>query len=272
MVAGNVVLDRTPAGGWVPGGPALYAARMAHALGVSVRLVTGLPAGYDREVLEGLCLIARPTNRPCRYANSYDAEGNRSQLLLDPGEHLSLSTGDFEGARACLIAPGYHEFESLPAGLPRFVGVSLQGALRSTDEAGVVIPHPQAAARSRSLLRPGAFAFFSEEDAAEPVELARRIAAEGATAILTRGYRGAVLFDAAAERHFPAVPADAIDPTGAGDCFATAFIVRLAETEGDVEEAMRFALAAGSLAVERAGLAGVSSRSEVEQRLKQEAA
>lgn len=256
----------------MPGGPALYAARMAHALGVTVRLVTGLPAGYDRDVLDGLCLAARPTRRPCRYANSYDSQGNRSQLLLDPGEHLGLSAADFDGAQACLVAPGYHEFEALPMALPRFVGVSLQGALRSTDEAGVVVPHPDAAARSRPLLRPGAFAFFSEEDAAEPVQLAREIAAEGATAILTRGYRGAILFEAAAERHFAAVPADAIDPTGAGDCFATAFIVRLAETEGDVEGAMRFALAAGSLAVERVGLAGVASRSEVEQRLKQEAA
>ena len=89
--------------------------------------------------------------------------------------------------------------------------------------------------------------------------------------MVTRGYRGAVLFTGDSESAIEAIPADSVDPTGAGDCFATAFTVRFAET-GNVSEAARFALAAGSLAVEGPGIAGIPTRAQVEERLKQEAA
>jgi sugar/nucleoside kinase (ribokinase family) len=62
-----------------------------------------------------------------------------------------------------------------------------------------------------------------------------------------------------------------VDPTGAGDCFATAFAVRYAETES-FAEAGWFAAAAGALAVEGYGLAGVPTRAAIEQRMKQVAA
>ena len=57
-----------------------------------------------------------------------------------------------------------------------------------------------------------------------------------------------------------------MDPTGAGDCFSMAFIVRMVET-GDMDEACRFALAAGSLAVESSGIATIPTRAAVEARL-----
>ena len=74
-----------------------------------------------------------------------------------------------------------------------------------------------------------------------------------------------------AERQLEALVADSVDPTGAGDCFATAFMVRLAET-GSLDEACSFGLAAGALSVGAAGLAGVPSREQVERRLALEAA
>ena len=89
---------------------------------------------------------------------------------------------------------------------------------------------------------------------------------------MTRAHNGATLFDGPSERTFPAIPAERIaDPTGAGDCFAAAFIVRLAESR-DVLEATRFALAAGSLAVENSGMTGIPSRRAIERRLEREAA
>jgi sugar/nucleoside kinase (ribokinase family) len=115
------------------------------------------------------------------------------------------------------------------------------------------------------------FAFFSEEDTAQPELLARHVATQGTRVFLTRGYRGAALYTPDGERTYGPLPADATDPTGAGDCFSTAFLVRLAET-GDIEGATRFALAAGAVAVERPGLAGVPSREEIETRLREAAA
>lgn len=259
-----------PGGRWVPGGPALYAARMAHALGASVRLVTGLPADYDPALFEGICVNARRVLSPCRYANQYDAAGNRTQLLLSPGEPLPLSPAEFENADAYVLAPAYHEFTGLPAQLP-VSAISLQGPLRLADARGHVAAHPDAIAQAAPFIRPGVFAFFSEEDTAEPTALARFIASQGAIAVLTRGYRGAMLFTNESETVLEAIPADSVDPTGAGDCFSTAFTIRLVET-GSIGEAARFALAAGSLAVEGPGIAGIPTRAQVEERLKQEAA
>lgn len=73
VVAGNVTEDRAPDGGWVPGGPSLYAARMAHALGARVTLLTTLSPSFDRACLEGLEVPPFPADVLPRYANAYDA-------------------------------------------------------------------------------------------------------------------------------------------------------------------------------------------------------
>ena len=53
MVAGNVAEDRAP-GGWAPGGPSLYTARMCVALGARVTLLSAIPPGYPAEALAGI--------------------------------------------------------------------------------------------------------------------------------------------------------------------------------------------------------------------------
>jgi sugar/nucleoside kinase (ribokinase family) len=121
-------------------------------------------------------------------------------------------------------------------------------------------------------VRPGWIAFFSDEDTPDPEALARHLAASRTLAILTRGHNGATLFELdGTAQHWPALPATPVDPTGAGDCFAAAFMVRLAETD-DFATAMRFALAAGALAVEGTGISGLPSRAAVEARMNREAA
>jgi sugar/nucleoside kinase (ribokinase family) len=91
-------------------------------------------------------------------------------------------------------------------------------------------------------------------------------------AVLTRGYNGATLFDSdGSHHHWNALRASPVDPTGAGDCFASAFLFRLAETN-ELAAAMRFALAAGALAVEGSGLAGIATREAIESRMTREAA
>ena len=60
----------------------------------------------------------------------------------------------------------------------------------------------------------------------------------------------------------PPRPANEVDPTGAGDVFAAAFLLRLQET-GDPIHAARFANVTASFGVEAVGVAGVPSRDEV---------
>ena len=64
------------------------------------------------------------------------------------------------------------------------------------------------------------------------------------------------------ETKIPPRPAKEVDPTGAGDIFATAFMIRLQET-GDPMQAARFANITASFGVEHEGVTGIPSREQV---------
>lgn len=247
---------------------------MAHALGARVLLITSVHPGYNRNALAGLDLLEQPAADNPRYANTYDQAGKRTQLLLHPGEPLddTIQQASLPAADIFMLAPAYHDCAQLPSLEAPTIGISLQGALRTVDDAGHVTPTSDPLAATLPLVHPGAFLFFSDEDAREPAPLAEALAGHGATVLLTRGYRGATLYQGNAVTTYPAIPAAHVaDPTGAGDCFATAFIVRYAET-GEVEQAMRFGLAAGALAVEGHGLEAIPSRNAIINRLARVAA
>lgn len=244
---------------------------MALALGARVTLISRIPPIFDAASLAGIDVHALPANDVCRYDTRYDDDGNRTLLLLSEGESISHSDITLRsGVDALIVAPAYHEIAGLPPSDAQVQAVALQGPLRTSDQQGVVTSHAGAAGQAKPFLRQGVLAFFSEEDTADPGALARFVARKGGIALLTRGWRGATLVTADRERVLPSLPANPIDPTGAGDCFATAFVVRYAETH-DLDEAARFALAAGALAVEAPGLAGVATRRQVEERLREAA-
>jgi sugar/nucleoside kinase (ribokinase family) len=242
---------------------------MALSLGARVDLITRLTDDYDTGVLDGINVLPIAADETCRYANSYDANGDRTQLLLVKGEPLPNDVLEYSLGRpdAVVFAPAYHEFEApLPVVTAAVVAASLQGALRSRTRGDRVVPHPQPLEQCAPFAAAGRFLLLSEEDTADADGLARALSEAGATVFVTRGYRGATRFSEHAEHRYEAIPARPVDPTGAGDCFSMAFVVRMVET-GDVDQACRFALAAGSLAVEATGIATIPTRAAVEARL-----
>ena len=70
--------------------------------------------------------------------------------------------------------------------------------------------------------------------------------------LITLGSHGVVVFDGKTSVHIPPFSVDAIDTTAAGDAFAAAFGIALAE-QMSVSEATRFAAAAGALATTKHG-------------------
>jgi sugar/nucleoside kinase (ribokinase family) len=64
-----------------------------------------------------------------------------------------------------------------------------------------------------------------------------------------------------------AFPEDEVDPTGAGDTFATAFLIRFHET-GDPAEAARFGAAAASISVGGTGADAIATREEIVARMR----
>lgn len=255
----------------VPGGPSLYAARAALALGARVSLVTNLPRTYDGPALEGLDVVALPAGAAPRYTNAYDDAGHRTQRLLGEGEPLETDGLGLESAEVVIAAPAFHELQGFPCIAAPVRAVSLQGPLRSVTADGEVVPHPQAWVQAEPFAAPGAFAFLSDEDTPDANGLGQRLASRGMTAFVTHGDRGATRYDPDGHvRRFPAFPACTVDPTGAGDCFAAAFAVRFSESH-QVEEATRFALAAAALSVEGRGPLALPSRAAVEARLREAA-
>ena len=93
----------------------------------------------------------------------------------------------------------------------------------------------------------------------------------GGLVALTLGSRGAALYKMGQEiARVPAFDVDVVDTTGAGDTFCGALAVALAEGQPP-EQALRFASAAGALAVTRAGAQPSLPRREQVDALLQEA-
>jgi sugar/nucleoside kinase (ribokinase family) len=93
----------------------------------------------------------------------------------------------------------------------------------------------------------GDVVFVSEEDLTNPESVAGW-QARVSVVVLTRGPAGCTVWRAGGRRDVAAPQTAEVDPTGAGDVFATAFVVRYHETR-DSLEAARFACAAASLSI-----------------------
>jgi ribokinase len=82
------------------------------------------------------------------------------------------------------------------------------------------------------------------------------LAAGAGAVVVTLGARGARLHrPGLPPHHQPALPASAVDTTGAGDAFTAALAVALAEHAG-IEDAVRMAATAGAIATESPGARG----------------
>ncbi|MEJ2752862.1 MAG: carbohydrate kinase family protein [Chloroflexota bacterium] len=72
--------------------------------------------------------------------------------------------------------------------------------------------------------------------------------------VMTQGPAGSIVYFGDEARSFPAPRVNAVDLTGAGDIYATAFLVRLYQTGGDPWEAGRFGNEIAARSVTATGL------------------
>ena len=100
----------------------------------------------------------------------------------------------------------------------------------------------------------------------EPLDGARALIAQGCGAVVvTLGAQGALLVTAETQQQIPPFAVQAVDTVAAGDAFAGALATMLAEGRS-LEDAVRYAGAAGALAVTKAGaLPSLPLRADVEQ-------
>lgn len=268
LIVGHICADLVP-GGTVLGGTATYAALAAARLGRRVGIVTSTGPELELSSLveAGVALVAHPAARSTTYENRYQ-DGHRRQTLRARANDLAWTDvpAAWRAAPIVHLAPIARELpldaSALRAAFPRsLIGVTPQGWLRQWDGDGRVRPAPWTPDKL-----PLSAVILSEEDVAGDEATLAAYAAALPLLVVTRGRRGTRWHTPAGWHTAPAYRTSEVDPTGAGDVFAAAFLVRLAET-GAPREAAHFANAAASYAIEALGLSGVPDRAAIEARV-----
>lgn len=286
VVIGHAARDLLPAGGLRLGGTVTYAALTAQRLGLRAAILTSGPPDLLEALaaaMPGIALATVPATEATTFENIY-AGGSRRQHLRGRAASLGVERlpPAWREARIALLAPLAREVA--PAFALAFPGALVaatpQGWLRRWDANGRVYPGPLGEAEA---VLPALDALvLSVEDLLPPPDMApsleaaspaTRSAAEEQIAAwarivpliaVTAGREGArLLARGSPPEHFPAVAVREVDPTGAGDVFAAAFLCRLHAT-GDARAAMRAANCVAGLSIEHEGTSGIPTLAEVE--------
>lgn len=281
LVIGHVTKDLHPGGEYTLGGCATFASLTAQRLGLRAGIVTSAsPDLLERlpEALPGVALHCIPAPESTTFENIYE-HGHRHQYLRGRAAPLDLSAvpDAWRGARIVLLGPLAQEVApALAAAFPgALLGATPQGWLRQWSSDGQVSPTAWTAAptvlphlHALILSREDLIAHNGGNHQHDQIEaLLRAWAKMTPMLVLTEGAQGATLHVDGRARHFHSFPATEVDPTGAGDVFAAAFLIQYALAQ-DANAAMRFANCVASFAVEQPGAAGIPTPQQVATRLR----
>jgi 1D-myo-inositol 3-kinase len=271
LCVGHVTWDKVDAKD-VLGGSVSYAALTAKKLGWDAAVLTSASADFDgARDLPGIAVRARPSKATTRFVNRYGGPaGARQQFLLSRADEVDVNDVPqaWRKPDALLLGSVASEIPRHAAGAfeAGVVGALAQGWLRHFGADGAVTPQPWPDPAGD--LFGVHVLFLSEHDVGGDRAKARELLAHVPIVALTRGWEGMELITRDAIHSVPTLPRTEVDPTGAGDVFAAAFVVRYRETD-DPLEAAAFACCAASCAVEGVGTTTLGDRAEVEKRLQQ---
>ena len=270
--------------GWRLGGGVTYAALTTARLG----LRTGAVVGVDREArgaheLEALrdagvdILAVELPDGPVFH--NVESPRGREQTALAAGRPIEPVPlpASWLASPAWSLVPVADEVVDAwveriaPAAL---VAVAWQGMLRRLVPGKLV---ERVAPSERAILRRGDLVGLSHLDVDRATTLGSLAGFlhPGARLLVTQGGQGGLLAttgdDGPGEvlRYLPTATEHEVDPTGAGDTFLAALLSAMlrpgitGSARRSPASALRFAAAAGSLAIEDVGLAGVPNRTEV---------
>lgn len=266
VVVGHICQDLLPDGSLGLGGSVSYAAKTALQMGCQVGVVTSTAPGLELDhALPGAQIVRHPSAVTTVFENIY-RNGKRRQIIHQRADVIRCEHIPLTWRAAPMVYLGSIDQEIAPDVLCCFSAQSLicvmpQGFFRRWDEQGNISytewqPEEWVLQRTNVLV-------ISELDVPDPDGLVIKWGPRVDTIVVTRAERGASVYHAGDVCHYPARPAQEVDPTGAGDVFAAAFLLRFYETR-DPCLAARFANVAASFSVEGRGTAGIPTRQRVE--------
>lgn len=268
LAVGHVTWDKRD-GREVLGGSVSYASLTATRLGWAAGALTAAGADFDpARDLPGISVFLTPSGATTRFQNVYDDDGTRHQTVSARAADVDLGVlpDDWRDPDALLLGPIAGEVPPSAAASFRagVVGAIGQGWLRAVGPSGQVSarewPDPARDLAGVHVL------FLSEQDLPRSGPRAQDFLSFVPLVAYTRGWEGLTLFTREGPHEVPSLPRQEVDPTGAGDVFAAAFLVCYQES-GDPLAAAAFGACAASCAVEGISVSSLGDRDEVLRRL-----
>lgn len=274
LVIGHVTKDVLTDGGSAPGGTVTYSGITAQRFGLQAAIMTSC-ASDDDYLLdpardEGIWVCNAPSRETTTFRNVYTSEGHRTQTLLAHAEEIK----HYDIPEAWLMSPIVHlgpVAQELAAHMPALfpdclLGVTPQGWMRSWDQEGLVEHVAWPVPRALLSMSDNAILVLSLEDIDFRQELFEIYSKLCRRVAITQGPDEAFVAEDGRLTRVPASLARIVDPTGAGDVFAAALLVRYRET-GNMTQAAYFAHAAAACAIEGEGVEGIANRNTVQERM-----
>ena len=272
LIIGTVCQDLVDKGVAV-GGTVAYSGLTARNLGRKTAAITSCADDFPVEqILSGIQVLRQPSPVTTTYQNIY-VNGYRQQYVRAVASPIQSSLVPQEWHRTAIVHIGPLAGEVDPDIIELFpdalIGVTPQGWMRQWDETGRVTPTQWFP--SEKVLRRIRTLIVSEEDVGGDLSIVRDYARLTEIVVVTAGWKGSTVFCRGEVTRLASKDTDEVDPTGAGDIYAAAFLVRLDETNDPIEAA-RFANCVASYSVVRRGIEGIPTAEEIARCLTTESA
>ncbi len=273
LAIGHVCHDWTPSGN-VLGGTTSYASFFARKMNLQTAILTSFGSDFEfQNRFQNISLHNIPSEKTTCFKNVYDGQ-SRQQFLLDKSNNIFTNhiPEDFKNPKMVLLGPIANEidFGFFDLFENSMMAVCPQGWMRRWDSEGKVFHQTL---ENWSIFQKADVVILSEEDLTLPAgqagfqfDLIPKLADLFNILVVTKGEKGAEVFFNNNKHTFPSFPSRMIDPTGAGDIFATAFLIRYFETK-NISQAANFANAAASFCIEKKGTSELPLRKQIETRI-----
>ena len=241
-----------------PGGAVSYAARALEALGIRARIVTIAGPDADLAAFEAHETAVACGGRTLAFEHRQIGGRRALRVLARPERLLTASDvpAGWDDADVLMIAPlladdlDVASFAAIDAPLR---GLLAQGLVREVDGGGAITYVAPRAPVLCSGVDDRTTVFLSaREIAGWPEASVAALERRAERLVVTLGEEGAEIRRGGRRTRVPPQRAEQVDPTGAGDTFATAFLVGVAEGASDAE-AGRLAARCAAAAVQRVG-------------------
>jgi sugar/nucleoside kinase (ribokinase family) len=262
LAIGHVAKDVT-VDGFTLGGSVSYSGRTALAMGLNVAIITSCSESFDLSALEGIQILQHASENTTTFENTY-AEGRRTQKISAKAIGLDQNSipDEWRSAQIVHFAPIAREVDPnllnhFPSG---FIGLTPQGWLREWDSSNYV--HLINWETIKDFIAKADAVVLSYEDIQYDAESGKTMADHCRVLAVTKAAQGATVYWKNERYDLPSIKSLEVDSTGAGDIFASAFFIRLYQTNNPVQAGI-FANMVAAASITRRGINSTPTSTEI---------